>query len=74
MKTRALFVLKKTLQAQQKRRENEEHQQKMFTNGKQTQNKPQKPERAPKRQNSTATKIFKKFRFQFLKKNKSIKF
>ena len=52
-KTVALFVLAKPLQVQKKFSEHTKRQQKMFINDKQPPNKPQKPERAPERQNST---------------------
>ena len=87
-KTAALFVLRKTLRAQQKCRGKPKRPQKICYNQKQTQNKPQTTERAPKRQNSAARptlplpstlptgqqKILKIFRFQFLKKMNQSKF
>ena len=52
-KTASLFVIAKALQEQKKRRENTKRQKKNFHNGKQFLNIPQKPERAPERQNAT---------------------
>ena len=83
-KTSALFVLKKILKKTQRTQVKRKHQENIFPNGKQTCDEPQKPERTPKRQNTTTrdqrwqpSKLPTEqhfFRFLFLKKNRSIKF
>ena len=77
--TRALFVLKKLQKKRKRGKKKRKHQGKNISNGKQTCDEPQKPARAPKRQNTTTrgqpwqpsklpTEQQYFFRFQFLKK------
>ena len=80
-----MFALAQTLQGRKKGREKTEQRKTIFLNAEQNWHKPQKPLRAPKRQNSTTrppwhsqlvVPSWQKFllRFQFLKKNDQSKF
>lgn len=82
--TWALFVLKKMQTKRKRRNKKRKHQGKNISNVQQTCDEPQKPARAPKRQNTTTigqpwqpsrlpTEQQYFFRFQFLKKNRPIK-